>query len=185
MEITVTSNGEVIFSGEYVRHNADFFDDNIDWLGFQERLVYDMERRPDFADNILIHFSNGRTYAGTEYMPHTGNALETIEAEKKREHYLSDVAEYGPAFEAYVETTGYDYYLPGQTSREFADAYCGEWDSLEEYVQNYYDSTGLLDDCPPELSYYINWQGLSDEWYMGGYWTEPASRNTVFIYRPV
>ena len=79
------------------------------------------------------------------------------------------IAEHGPAFAAWADVMEDEATLGG-----FADAYLGEYDSLEAYAEHLVDDLGynqLLDDVLPEhVRRYvqINTAGLAQDMWLGG-----------------
>ncbi len=45
-----------------------------------------------------------------------------------------------------------------EASRKMNEDYLGEWDSLEEWAEDYLDSSGMLESVPKELRYYIDFK---------------------------
>jgi len=90
------------------------------------------------------------------------------------------IAEYGPAYAAWVDYVG-------DTSGElleperFQDHYLGEWDSLEDYVEDVLQETGFyhnldeaLQQIPEDLRHYVkvDVEGIAEEWGQGLYVVE-------------
>lgn len=49
--------------------------------------------------------------------------------------------------------------------RAMRDAYLGEWNSLEDYVEDCYRS---CHEVPDNLEYYVDWNGMARDWEMSG-----------------
>lgn len=58
---------------------------------------------------------------------------------------------------------------------DFEDAYCGEWNSEEEFAEDLAVNTGLLDGVDDQIQLYFDWQKwtrdlfLTDYWFSNGY----------------
>lgn len=63
----------------------------------------------------------------------------------------------------------------------FADEYHGEWDSAEEYVENFYDDTGQ--DLGP-LANYVDWERVARDWGYDGWHFHETGHGTVYVFGP-
>ncbi len=89
-----------------------------------------------------------------------------------------DIKEHGEAYLAYLEYFDYE---PSQ--EDFKDRYMGEWESVEDYVQDYYESTGIIDKIDNCLARYIDWSAIARDWEINGDITSVDSdSNSVFIF---
>ena len=75
------------------------------------------------------------------------------------------------AVEIFVETFGA--YQSDEANREYAEetfeeAYLGEWDSLEEYVENYLEDTGALRSVPKDILPYIDFASYARDMETNG-----------------
>ena len=77
---------------------------------------------------------------------------------------------------------------PGDMSAldSFEDAYCGEWKSRGEYAEDLAESAGYvsqLGDAP--LAHYIDWDAWTRDLFLSDYYSAPAPRGGVFVFRNV
>lgn len=61
---------------------------------------------------------------------------------------------------------------------EFAEAYCGEWDSGEDYAREFLADTGA--DIPDWLTGYVDYSAIWHDWTCEGFYIEKGH-----IFRPV
>jgi len=67
----------------------------------------------------------------------------------------------------------------------FTEAYCGEWDSMEEYAEQLAEDIGAID---PNASHewpksYIDWEAAARDLILGGdYWTH-EEHGLVYVFR--
>jgi len=67
------------------------------------------------------------------------------------------------AVTAYAESvvgSGYPF-----TAEQFQDAYCGHWDSEQEYAEDWIDSTGMLANVPEEITWYFDFEKYADNMF--------------------
>jgi antirestriction protein len=69
--------------------------------------------------------------------------------------------EYPDALVAYVSDVGLEWGLSS-----FDDAYCGEWNTEEEYAEHLVDS-GCFGDVPQSLQYYIDYEAVARDVFIG------------------
>lgn len=72
---------------------------------------------------------------------------------------------------------------------DLADAYLGEWDSLEAYAEQWLEDAGMLDQVPEGLRSYIDVRAYARDLQFGGdVWTADAAGHGgtgVFVFRAV
>jgi antirestriction protein len=100
---------------------------------------------PD-AEEFMVHDHEGLGNLGE------CNVSEAVELAKKME-------EHGPAWLAYVELVG-DHYA---TVEGFENSYYGEYESEEDYAQEFYESCYEI---PDHLQYYIDWEAVARDVFM-------------------
>lgn len=61
---------------------------------------------------------------------------------------------------------------------DFEEAYCGEWNSEQEFAEDLAVNTGLLDEMPDHLQVYFDWQMWARDLFMTDYWSSNG-----FIFR--
>lgn len=89
------------------------------------------------------------------------------------------IAANGPAFAAYAEHVGADQADVGG----FDEAYCGEWDSFTEYVEDYVDQTGMLDGVNELVSRYFDVDSFARDLLLDSFYTAPAPAHGVYVFR--
>lgn len=83
------------------------------------------------------------------------------------------------AWDAYVAYVGVDY----ATGDDFREAYAGEWDSVEDYVESTFRDCY---DVPEELTYYVDWKLMARDWENGGdIWTDGSRGGNMYVFRSV
>lgn len=78
------------------------------------------------------------------------------------------------AFCAWMDETGNnpDY-------RSFEDAYCGKYDSEEDYAYQYIEETGMLDSLPEWAQRYFDYEAFARDLFLDGY----TMTNEGFVFR--
>lgn len=82
------------------------------------------------------------------------------------------IAEHGKAFAMYCANVGHIV-----SDDEFSDAYCGEWNSGEEYAENFVNEMGY--EIPEWLTGHVDYASLWHEWTCEGLYIENGH-----IFRP-
>ena len=59
--------------------------------------------------------------------------------------------------------------------------YLGEYDSLEDCVEEFYED--FLREAPEPLRCHIDWEGIARDWQCGGVSTHPSHGGGVYIYK--
>jgi len=86
------------------------------------------------------------------------------------------IEEHGEAFAAYASYIGQDY----ADADNFEEAYCGEWDSEEEYAED------LMQQCyeiPEYLQFYIDYEKWARDLFINDYFSAEASNGNVYVFR--
>lgn len=102
---------------------------------------------------------------------------------------LESVGEEAEPFAAWVDNYGYDLAAYEQESlslmvAEFEDAYCGIYDSREEYAQELAEELGAV---PSEYTWpasYIDWTSAACDLFMD-YFDAPAPGGRIYVFRSV
>lgn len=91
------------------------------------------------------------------------------------------IAEHGLAFTAWLS---YDSSLDPSDTQGFEDAYCGEWDSLRAYAEDFAESTGLYDLAERAESSYVvvDIDALTRDLDIEMYTVK--SENGVYVFNP-
>ena len=78
------------------------------------------------------------------------------------------IDEHGKPFALYLDYLGFDDLEEAIAS--FEDNYCGCFDSIEDYVQDYYEQTGQLEAIENAglNSFCINWKAIAHDWDCSG-----------------
>lgn len=67
---------------------------------------------------------------------------------------------------------------------DIADAYLGEYDSVEAYADDYITESGLLDDVSDTVRQYFDYEAFARDLVLGGdIWTTDRKAGTVHIFR--
>lgn len=70
--------------------------------------------------------------------------------------------------------------------KSFREAYIGEYNSVEDYAQQYIDDVGLLSDVPDLIARYFNLAAFARDLVLGGdIWTADAPGGGVFVFHNV
>lgn len=88
------------------------------------------------------------------------------------------IEEHGEAFAAYASYIGQDY----ADADNFEEAYCGEWDSEEEYAED------LMQQCyeiPEYLQFYIDYEKWARDLFINDYFSAESSNGKVYVFRHV
>lgn len=100
----------------------------------------------------------------------------------KAEEIAGHVEEHGPAFRAWIDNQGVAYADP----ERFQESYRGEYPSLAEYVQEYWDDTSEL--RAPDGQWwhplnYVDWGRMAEELETSGdIFTMPAANGGVYVF---
>lgn len=74
------------------------------------------------------------------------------------------IAEHGEAVALYAEYVG----DVEQALKDFEEAYRGKFDSARDYVEQFADDTGMLDEVPESLRGYIDFERMARDAVLGG-----------------
>jgi len=86
------------------------------------------------------------------------------------------IAEYGEAYACYVDHEGIDH----ATVEGFEEAYCGEWDSEQDYAEY------LFDECyevPDYLQFYIDYEKFARDIFIGDNYSLQGPSGQLHIFR--
>lgn len=93
------------------------------------------------------------------------------------------VGEHGPAFLAWVSND------PNYNTDpdDFTDVYQGEWDSLADYVQDWWEQCGELPEAPAGIFWhpanYVDWEKMAHDLEISGdVWTGEAPGGKVWVF---
>lgn len=70
------------------------------------------------------------------------------------------------ALQAFAELYGYTI---TEAAEKFQDAYHGQWDSPEQYAEQFAEDIGAIDDNATWPNYYIDWERAARDLFMDGY----------------
>jgi len=85
----------------------------------------------------------------------------------------------GPAFAAYAEHVG----ISDADVSGFDEAYCGEWGSFQEYVDDYVEQCGMLDGVDELVARYFDYQAFARDLLFDSFYTAPAPAHGVYVFR--
>jgi antirestriction protein len=84
------------------------------------------------------------------------------------------------AYVAYEDNVGREYANPD----EFMDAYCGHYDSEEDYAQELADDLGVTREQTPAWPYsHIDWEGAARDLFMSDYYSVDCPTGGVYVFR--
>lgn len=74
----------------------------------------------------------------------------------------------------------------GASLEHFREAFIGEYNSVEDYAQQYIDDVGLLSDVPDHIARYFDIAAFARDLVLGGgIWTADAPGGGVFVFHNV
>ena len=76
------------------------------------------------------------------------------------------IEEHGQAYAAYCDMVGADYATPDG----FEEAYQGEWDSEQEFAENFIDDMGILSDAPEVCQMYFDYEKYARDLFIDSYY---------------
>ena len=120
----------------------------------------------------------------TDWMIENGYSDEVIEEVRDKSAELSElVEEHGPQFRAWIENQGSSY---ADASR-FEDAFRGEYDSLADYVEEYWNEAGGLQQPGADQWWhplnYVDWERMAEELVTAGnVWTADAPNGRIYVF---
>ena len=89
------------------------------------------------------------------------------------------IAEHGGAYAAYAANVGLDYAdLSG-----FEEAFCGEWDSEEDYAAELVDDLGYLREMPDHLHGYFDYEKWTRDLFMTDFYSVKTPDYKVWVFR--
>lgn len=90
------------------------------------------------------------------------------------------IEEHGDAYAVYVDHVGGIEYA---NADEFQDAYCGEWESEEDYAEELAESIGAINSDASWPNSYIDWERAARDLFMGDCWSADAGSGRVYVFR--
>jgi antirestriction protein len=69
-----------------------------------------------------------------------------------------NIIQYGEAWAIYAKNVGAE-----EASEHFTEAYQGEWDSFSDFVEDFVDSTGMLNEMPEDLRRFFDYEAYGRE----------------------
>lgn len=74
----------------------------------------------------------------------------------------------------------------GTSLEHFREAFIGEYNSVEDYAQQYINDIGLLSDVPDHIARYFDYKAFARDLELGGdIWTADAPGGGVFVFSNV
>jgi antirestriction protein len=86
--------------------------------------------------------------------------------------------EHGEAWAAYVDTVGAHY----ATEEGFLDTYAGTFDTEADWAADYWEMTGLLEQIPENLRFYIDYEAYARDCRMGGDVSFTRYNGTLYVF---
>ncbi len=87
------------------------------------------------------------------------------------------LVEHGPAYAAY-----YDHEGDMPSGDAFLDAYCGRYDTEQDYAEEMVDDTGMLDEMPEQLRYYFDYAAWTRDLFISDFYSVRASEYDSAAY---
>jgi antirestriction protein len=105
-------------------------------------------------------------------------------AEAQQLAELLDEVDERDAFAAWLDDHGPEIDEdPADLAAAFADAYRGQWDSLESYAAELVDDLGMLRGVPEAVARYFDLAAFARDLELGGdYWTAPDGVGGVYVF---
>jgi antirestriction protein len=94
---------------------------------------------------------------------------------------MEAIEEHGEAFSSYHQQISGNCDLE-TAIEEFEDAYCGQYDSEDEYAQELFDECY---DVPNHLANYIDYEKFSRDLFISDYYSQDAKSSGVHVFRHV
>lgn len=111
--------------------------------------------------------------------------MDPAEAARWGEIYEEVIATMWPALCAWVRSGSY--VAEGDTDypvlSDFEEAYCGEWDSFDEYARDLAESTDMLKGVPEEVERYFDWEAWTRDLAYDYSVEDAPDGGGVFIFR--
>ena len=103
-----------------------------------------------------------------DYQNFAGITLHEFESIERVSALAQAIEEHGQPFAMYISYLGFD--DVDRAISSFEDHYCGCFESVEDYAQDYYEQTGQLEAIEKAglNSYYINWKAIAHDWQCNG-----------------
>lgn len=151
----------------------------------------------DFATDVAAMLSKSPTAASEgstaeewaihDYEGFGGLKLSEHESLESVSTHARMIAEHGPAWAAYANMVGAEH----ATEDGFEDAYCGEYESEEDFAYQLADDIGLFDirdsfDHKVDVSTletYFDWDKWTRDLFMGDYSSAESPSGGVYVFR--
>lgn len=109
-----------------------------------------------------------------------GISLSEYESIDKISELAQAISEHGKAYAVYVNYHGLEY----SNLDDFQEAYCGCYDSEEDFVQELWEETGRLKalEALGISSSYINWENIATDLFIDSYFSVKVSYQEVYVF---
>lgn len=77
-------------------------------------------------------------------------------------NFIAKYEEHGEAWVAYLEYYGEQW----ATQEDFEDRFAGEYESEEDYAEQYVEDTGMLSEVPDQLKYYFDMEKFARDMFI-------------------
>ena len=104
-------------------------------------------------------------YAIFEFENFQGFSLREYESLENVHQIAKGIAKHGKAYSFYLEEVG----IESASEEDFSDRYLGCWGSVVDYVEDYYESSGIakaVEQAGLE-AYYIDYHAIARDWELG------------------
>lgn len=156
--------------------------------GYLHGIYIDATQEPEDIENDIEWMLSWSPVADNEaceewaihdYENWLGIKLDEYEDIRKIAKLATVLEKHGKAFADY-----YAYYGNDATVEEFEENYLGAYESEEDFVYQQWDEDGKLK-ALEELgihSYYINWEGIANDWFIDSYLSIESSYKEVHVF---
>ncbi|AVH74403.1 antirestriction protein ArdA [Nostoc sp. 'Lobaria pulmonaria (5183) cyanobiont'] len=127
----------------------------------------------------VVHDKACEEWAIHDYENWMGIKIDEYEDIGKLAKLATILEEHGKAFAIY-----YNYYGNDVTVEDFEEYYLGLYESKEDFVYQQWDECGQLQELEKLgiSSYYINWEGIANDWFIDSYLSIKTSYQEVHVF---
>lgn len=127
----------------------------------------------------VVHEQACEEWAIHDYENWMGIKIDEYEDISKVAELATVLEEHGKPFAIY-----YNYYGNDVTVEDFEEYYLGLYESKEDFVYQQWDECGQLKELEKLgiSSYYINWEGIANDWFIDSYLSIETSYQEVHVF---
>jgi antirestriction protein len=71
---------------------------------------------------------------------------------------------------------------PSDIDRAFDDAYCGTWESEEEFTEFTFRECNSI---PAHLDFYVDWESMAHDWFISDFYSILSINCDVYVFRNI